>query len=77
VLGYSKLHAGLAILPAAFSMVLVAPRSARIVESHRARVRLLFGDVFKYSAVHAVNSRHITRSNTERAPGRKGTPASR
>jgi MFS transporter, DHA2 family, multidrug resistance protein len=46
VLGYSTLQAGLAILPAAFCMVLVAPRSAKIVEEHGARFTLLFGYVF-------------------------------
>ena len=37
VLDYSTLEAGLAILPAALCMVLVAPRSAKIVEDHGAR----------------------------------------
>jgi EmrB/QacA subfamily drug resistance transporter len=46
VLGYSTLQAGLSILPAAFCMVLVAPRSAKIVESHGARFTLLLGYVF-------------------------------
>ncbi|HEX3254783.1 MAG TPA: MFS transporter [Gaiellaceae bacterium] len=46
VLGYSTLDAGLAILPAAFCMVLVAPRSAKIVEARGARLTLLFGYVF-------------------------------
>jgi MFS transporter, DHA2 family, multidrug resistance protein len=46
VLGYSTLEAGLAILPAAFCMVLVAPRSAKIVEARGARFTLLFGYVF-------------------------------
>lgn len=46
VLGYSTLQAGLAILPAAVCMVLVAPRSAKIVEDHGARFTLLFGYVF-------------------------------
>jgi hypothetical protein len=46
VLGYSTLDAGLAILPAALCMVLVAPRSARIVDAHGARVTLLIGYVF-------------------------------
>ena len=32
VLGYSTLEAGAAILPAAIFMVLVAPRSAKLVE---------------------------------------------
>ena len=46
VLGYSTLDAGLAILPAAFAMVLVAPRSAAIVEKRGARFTLLFGYAF-------------------------------
>jgi DHA2 family multidrug resistance protein-like MFS transporter len=46
VLGYTTLQAGAAILPAAFCMVLVAPRSAKIVESHGARITLLLGYVF-------------------------------
>jgi MFS transporter, DHA2 family, multidrug resistance protein len=46
VLGYSTVDAGLAILPAAFFMVLVAPRSAKIVEARGARYTLLFGYVF-------------------------------
>jgi MFS transporter, DHA2 family, multidrug resistance protein len=46
VLGYSTVDAGLAILPAAACMVVVAPRSARLVETHGARFTLLFGYVF-------------------------------
>jgi DHA2 family multidrug resistance protein-like MFS transporter len=46
VLGYSTLNAGLAILPAAIFMVLVAPRSARIVEERGARFTLLAGYLF-------------------------------
>src|SRR4051794_32402827 len=46
VLGYSTLQAGLAILPAAVCMVVVAPRSAKIVEARGARVTLLYGYVF-------------------------------
>ncbi|HEX3688022.1 MAG TPA: MFS transporter [Gaiellaceae bacterium] len=46
VLGYSTLDAGLAILPAAAFMVVVAPRSAKIVEARGARFTLLFGYVF-------------------------------
>jgi len=45
VLGYSTLDAGAAILPAAFFMVLVAPRSAKLVASHGARFTLLCGYV--------------------------------
>jgi EmrB/QacA subfamily drug resistance transporter len=46
VLGYDTLQAGLAIIPAALMMVLVAPRSAVIVEQRGARFTLLFGYVF-------------------------------
>ena len=46
VLGYSTVEAGLAILPAAACMVLVAPRSAKLVERNGARQTLLFGYVF-------------------------------
>ena len=46
VLGYSTLQAGLSILPAAVCMVIVAPRSAKIVEERGARFTLLFGYVF-------------------------------
>jgi MFS family permease len=43
--GYSTLDAGLAFLPAIVFMVLVAPRSAKLVESHGARFTLLCGYV--------------------------------
>src|SRR5206468_511052 len=46
VLGYSTVEAGLAILPAVFCMVLVAPRSAKLVEAKGARFTLLVGYVF-------------------------------
>jgi EmrB/QacA subfamily drug resistance transporter len=46
VLGYSTLDAGLAILPAAVLMVLAAPRSAKIIESHGTRVCVLIGQAF-------------------------------
>jgi MFS family permease len=46
VLGYSTLDAGAAFLPAVVFMVLVAPRSAKLVESHGARFTLLCGYVF-------------------------------
>jgi MFS transporter, DHA2 family, multidrug resistance protein len=46
VLGYSTVGAGAAILPAALFMVLVAPRSAKLVETHGARATLLLGYVF-------------------------------
>jgi DHA2 family multidrug resistance protein-like MFS transporter len=46
VLGYSTLGSGAAILPAALLMVLVAPRSAKLVEARGARFTLLLGYVF-------------------------------
>ena len=46
VLDYSTLDSGLAILPAAVLMVIVAPRSAKLVESRGARFTLLLGYVF-------------------------------
>jgi predicted MFS family arabinose efflux permease len=46
VLGYSTVEAGTAILPAAVFMVLVAPRSAKLVEARGARFTLLAGYVF-------------------------------
>jgi hypothetical protein len=46
VLGYSTLEAGAAILPAAVCMVLIAPRSAKLVEAKGARLTLLIGYVF-------------------------------
>jgi EmrB/QacA subfamily drug resistance transporter len=46
VLNYSTVDAGLAILPAAVCMVIVAPRSAKLVEARGARFTLLFGYVF-------------------------------
>src|SRR6266576_4166512 len=48
VLGYSTVDAGLAILPAAAFMVVVAPRSAKLVEARGARFTLLFGYVFVF-----------------------------
>ena len=50
VLGYSTLDAGLAILPGAFGMIIVAPRSARLVESRGSRFTLLVGFVFCFLA---------------------------
>jgi MFS family permease len=46
VLGYSTLEAGAAFLPAVVFMVLVAPRSAKLVETRGARFTLLSGYVF-------------------------------
>ncbi|HML04767.1 MAG TPA: MFS transporter, partial [Methanobacterium sp.] len=46
VLGYSTLDAGLSILPGAIFMILVAPRSAKLVETRGARFTLLLGYLF-------------------------------
>jgi hypothetical protein len=46
VLAYSTLEAGAAIIPAALFMVIVAPRSAALVEARGARFTLLLGYVF-------------------------------
>ena len=43
VLGYSTIEAGASILPAVLFMVLVAPRSAKLVGSHGSRLTLLAG----------------------------------
>jgi MFS family permease len=50
VLGYSSLEAGLSALPAAVFMVLIAPRSAKLVEAYGARVTLLLGYLFCFLA---------------------------
>jgi EmrB/QacA subfamily drug resistance transporter len=46
VLAYSPVDAGAAILPAVVAMVIVAPRSAKLVDRYGARVTLLVGYVF-------------------------------
>jgi DHA2 family multidrug resistance protein-like MFS transporter len=46
VLAYDTLEAGASILPAAALMVVVAPRSAKLVEARGARFTLLLGYVF-------------------------------
>ena len=46
VLGYSTLASGASMLPAAAAMVIVAPLSARLVESRGARFTLLVGYLF-------------------------------
>ena len=46
VLGYSTAAAGAAIIPAAAVMIVVAPRSAKLVEARGARFTLLVGYVF-------------------------------
>ncbi len=48
VLDYSTLEAGTTIIPAAVMMVLIAPRSAKLVESHGARFTLLVGYGFVF-----------------------------
>jgi EmrB/QacA subfamily drug resistance transporter len=48
VLSYSTADAGAAILPAAIFMVLAAPRSAKIIESHGTRVSVLIGQSFVF-----------------------------
>ena len=50
VLGYSTVEAGAAILPAIVFMVLVAPRSAKLVEAKGARFTLLGGYVALFLA---------------------------
>jgi DHA2 family multidrug resistance protein-like MFS transporter len=46
ILSYSTLNAGVAILPAVILMLLVAPQSAKLVESHGSRFTLLVGYLF-------------------------------
>jgi MFS family permease len=46
VLGYDALEAGASILPGAICMVLVAPRSAKLVERQGARLTMLTGYAF-------------------------------
>jgi MFS transporter, DHA2 family, multidrug resistance protein len=46
VLGYSTFQAGLAILPGAIGMIIVAPQSAKLVEARGSRFTLLVGDCF-------------------------------
>ena len=50
VLDYSTVQAGAAILPAALAMVIVAPRSAKLVAAHGSRRTLLSGYVFLVAA---------------------------
>ena len=54
VLDYSTLEAGAAILPAALLMVIVAPRSAKLVGAYGARFTLLCGYVFLFLAFLAM-----------------------
>jgi len=46
VLDYSTFHAGVAILPAALLMVVIAPRSAKLIDVRGARFTLLVGYAF-------------------------------
>ena len=48
VVGYDTVEAGAAFLPAIVFMVLVAPRSAKLIESHGARTTLLGGYAFLF-----------------------------
>jgi EmrB/QacA subfamily drug resistance transporter len=48
VLGYSTVNAGLSVIPAGIFMILVAPRSAKMVELRGARFTLLLGYVFVF-----------------------------
>jgi len=50
VLGYNTVEAGAAFLPAIVLMVLVAPRSAVLIDTHGARATLLLGYVFLFLA---------------------------
>ncbi len=50
VLGYSTLEAGAAIVPAGIFMVLVAPRSAKLVQAHGSRRTLLTGQAILFLA---------------------------
>jgi MFS transporter, DHA2 family, multidrug resistance protein len=50
VLGYDTVEAGSAFLPAVVCMVIVAPRSAKLVEVQGARATLLMGYVFLFLA---------------------------
>ncbi|WP_460630321.1 MFS transporter [Intrasporangium mesophilum] len=50
VLGYTTFEAGAAFLPAVVFMILVAPRSAKLVESAGSRFTLLTGYVFLFLA---------------------------
>jgi DHA2 family multidrug resistance protein-like MFS transporter len=46
VLGYSTWTAGLSVVPAALAMVLVAPRSATLIQKYGSRITLLIGYAF-------------------------------
>lgn len=50
--GYTTLEAGAAFLPAVILIILVAPRSAKLVETRGARFTLLIGYVFSLLALY-------------------------
>ena len=89
VLGYSTLDAGAAIIPAALFMVVVAPRSARLVEARGARFTLLLGYVFCLlgfahdarccgrTAARTGRSRSATRSSASGSASRARRPRTR
>ena len=72
VLGYSTLEAGAAFLPAVVFMVLVAPRSAKLVEARGARFTLLCGYVFLLLAFVTM----LLVWKEGRRTGRSGSPTS-
>ena len=51
VLGYSPLKAGATIVPAALSMILTAPLSAKLISRYGSRITLLIGYVFLFFAL--------------------------
>ena len=75
VLGYSTLEAGAAILPAAVVMVIVAPRSAKLVEANGARFTLLVGYVFCFlgflTMLAAVGRGHLVLAGRARLRARR------
>ena len=85
VLGYSTLEAGAAIIPAALAMVIVAPRSAKLVEARGARFTLLLGYVFvmlgfvtMLAAVGGGQRLLVGRASATRSSGSaSGSPARR
>ena len=77
VLGYSTLEAGAAILPAVFFMVLVAPRSAKLVGSHGSRHTLLAGQVPSSSRSPgcSCSGRRTSRTGRSRSRSASSGPA--
>jgi DHA2 family multidrug resistance protein-like MFS transporter len=74
VLGYSTLQAGTAFLPAVVFMILVAPRSARLVDTRGARFTLLIGYVFLVLAFGSCCG--TTTAPTGRSPSPTSSSAS-